>query len=159
MKQMRYQEYHQQKDERLKKLYDMIGYPLRDEKIALTAITCSNFAKEYNECKIDKIYEHDGLAVVGDAVLKACLSIAFFSPELTEGTITDMKKEVENNAVLQEIGYQMKLEEVLFYSNTDLQGKKKVATAVEAIIGAIYFSHGFDACQIFIKDKIMGKSQ
>lgn len=155
MKQMRYQLYHQNKEERLKKLYEIIGYPLRDQMIALTSITCSNFAKEYNECKIDKIYEHDGLAVVGDAILKACLSIDFFTPEITEGEMTDLKKDIENNAVLQKLGYEMKLDEVLFYSNTDLQGKKKMATAVEAVIGAIYFSHGFEACQAFIQDKIL----
>lgn len=155
MKLTRYQEYHENKEERLKKLYDIIGYPLRNQDISLCAITCSNFAKEYNECKQDVIYEHDGLAVVGDAVLKAVISIHFFSPELTEGYLTDRKKELESNASLQEIAYKLKIDEILFSSNTDLQGKKKMATAVEAIIGALYFSHGFEACQTFIKDKLL----
>jgi dsRNA-specific ribonuclease len=30
-----------------------------------------------------------------------------------------------------------------------------MATAIEAIIGAIYFSHGFDACQDFVKRTIL----
>ena len=157
MKQNRQIEYLSAKKEKLNKLYQVIGFQLNDEKIALTALTCSNFAKEYNDCSEDKIYEHDGLAVVGDAILKAVLSIAYFTPEITEGDLTDIKKNIECNAVLQELGYQMDLPSILFSSNTDLQGKKKIATAVEAIIGAIYFSHGFDACKSFIEDKIIAK--
>ena len=155
MKQNRHMEYQQTKHEKLQMLYDMIGFELNDEKIALTAITCSNFAKEYNDCSEDRIYEHDGLAVVGDAILKAVLSINYFIPEITEGDLTDIKKNIESNAVLQELGNHMNLSKILFSSNTDLQGKKKIATAVEAIIGAIYFSHGFDACKQFIENKII----
>lgn len=155
MKQNRHMEYQQTKHEKLQMLHDMIGFELNDEKIALTAITCSNFAKEYNDCSEDRIYEHDGLAVVGDAILKAVLSITYFTPEITEGDLTDIKKNIESNAVLQELGNHMNLSEILFSSNTDLQGKKKIATAVEAIIGAIYFSHGFNACKQFIENKII----
>lgn len=152
MKQNRNQEYHAEKAMKLTRLYEVIGYPLNDEKIALQAITCSNFAKEYNDCSQDRIYEHDGLAVVGDAILKSVLSIdAFLADQtITEGDLTNQKKAIENNASLQSIGIQMNLADILFYANTDLQGKKKIATAVEAIIGAIYFSHGFDACIDFI---------
>ncbi len=155
MKQNRYQEYHATKDEKLAKLYAIIGYPLNDDALGLLSITCSNFAKEYNDCAPDKIYEHDGLAVVGDAILKAILSIEYFTPSITEGTLTDIKKDIENNAVLQDLGLKLDLPNILFSSNTDLQGKKKMATAIEAIIGAIYFSHGFDACQDFIKRTIL----
>jgi dsRNA-specific ribonuclease len=101
MKQNRYQEYHATKDEKLSKLYQMIGYSLRDDALGLLSITCSNFAKEYNDCAPDKIYEHDGLAVVGDAILKAILSITYFNAEITEGHLTEIKKDLENNAVLQ----------------------------------------------------------
>lgn len=152
MKQNRNHEYHAEKAIKLARLYEVIGYPLKDENIALQAITCSNFAKEYNDCSSDKIYEHDGLAVVGDAILKSVLSIDAFLADITitEGDLTNQKKAIENNASLQSLGLQMNLPEILFYANTDLQGKKKIATAVEAIIGAIYFSHGFDACIDFI---------
>lgn len=155
MKQNRYHEYHATKDLKLQRLYDVIGFPLRDDLLGLLAITCSNFAKEYNDCAPDKIYEHDGLAVVGDAILKAILSIEYFNPEITEGKLTDIKKDIENNAVLQELGQRLDLPNILFSSNTDLQGKKKMATAIEAIIGAIYFSHGFDACKDFVKQTIV----
>lgn len=157
MKRNRYMEYQATKEEKLRKLYQVIGFELKDEKIALTALTCSNFAKEYNDCSSDRIYEHDGLAVVGDAILKAVLSIAYFTPEITEGDLTDIKKNIECNAVLQELGNKMDLPHILFSSNTDLLGKKKIATAVEAVIGAIYFSHGFDACKAFIEEKIIAK--
>lgn len=152
MKQNRNHEYHAEKAIRLARLYAVIGYPLKDESIALQAITCSNFAKEYNDCSEDKIYEHDGLAVVGDAILKSVLSIDGFLADktITEGDLTNQKKAIENNAALQSLGIQMNLPDILFHANTDLQGKKKIATAVEAIIGAIYFSHGFDACIDFI---------
>lgn len=155
MKISRFDIYHEQKEMKLQKLYQMIGFSLKDENIALTAITCSNFAKEYNDLAKDKIYEHDGLAVVGDAVLKTVLSAAFFTPAMTEGDLTSIKQGIENNATLQDLGLKLELPEILFYSNTDLQGKKKIATAVEAIIGAIYFSHGFDACHEFIHEKVM----
>ena len=155
MKQNRYQEYHETKDIKLNRLYEIIGFPLNDDQLGLLAITCSNFAKEYNDCAPDKIFEHDGLAVVGDAILKAVLSIEYFNPEITEGKLTDIKKDIENNACLQELGQRLDLPNILFSSNTDLQGKKKMATAIEAIIGAIYFSHGFDACQDFIKRTIL----
>ena len=99
MKQNRNHEYHAEKATKLSRLYEVIGYPLNDEKIALQAITCSNFAKEYNDCSSDKIYEHDGLAVVGDAILKSVLSIDVFLSDqtITEGDLTNQKKAIENN--------------------------------------------------------------
>jgi len=137
-------------------LNSLLGENIQKD-FALQAITCSAFANEYNNVSSERIINHDGLATVGDSVLKMFLAIELFSRNraVTKDVLTETKKNWENNTNLQMIGKKLNLKEILFYSNTDLSGKKKLATSIEAIIGAIYITHGAESTKNFIKKYIL----
>jgi dsRNA-specific ribonuclease len=143
-------------EEKLSKLNTLVGKQVKIE-YALQAITCSGFANEYNTVSKDQISNHDGLATVGDTVLKMCLALKLFTENsaVTKGDLTETKKKWEKNANLEMIGKRLSIKEILFHTNTDLSGKKKLATSIEAILGAIYITHGTESTMDFIKKYIL----
>ena len=150
-------EFEQGKEIKINQLEALIGEKIRDQQIIIQALTCSGFAKEYNDVSKFKILDHDGLGTLGDALLKALISESLFrgDPSISRGSLTDDKRKLENNPQLQSFGITMKLESILFSRNTDLDGNKKLATAIEAIIGAIYLSNGIDDTKNFVNKYIL----
>lgn len=138
-------------------LEKLIGFSLNDHQIVSQALTCSGFAKEFNDVSQDKILDHDGLGTLGDAVLKSVISEKLFrqNPAITRGELTDAKRELENNPELQSIGLRLDIDKLLLHRNNELKGKKKLATAIEAIVAAIYLSNGLDDTIKFIEQFIL----
>ena len=145
------------KKEKLTKLKQLVGEELIDEDIFIQAITCSGFAKEYNDVSSEKILDHDGLATVGDSVLKTLICESLFRKDksISKGYLTDKKRDLENNPKLQKIGLELDIGSLLFQRNSELKGNKKIATAIEAIIGAIYLSNGYDCARNFAVKYLM----
>lgn len=122
------------------------------------SLTCTSFAKEYNDLSSQKIYDNRGLATLGDAVLDACLSkLAFLSdPFITRGQVTDYKRHFGRNLNLNQIGEQvLHLNSYLLKRSSDHTLKKGVATALEAIIGCLFLSKGFDNVLDFVYNNIV----
>lgn len=138
-------------------LEKLIGFTLGDHQIVSQALTCSGFAKEYNDVSQEKILDHDGLGTFGDAVLKSIISEKLFrqNPAITRGELTDAKRELENNPELQAIGLRLDIEKLLLHRNNELMGKKKLATAIEAVVAAIYLSNGLDDTVKFVEQFIL----
>lgn len=138
-------------------LEKLIGFTLGDHQIVSQALTCSGFAKEYNDVSQEKILDHDGLGTLGDAVLKSIISEKLFrqNPAITKGELTDAKRELENNPELQAIGLRLDIEKLLLHRNNELKGKKKLATAIEAVVAAIYLSNGLDDTVKFVEQFIL----
>lgn len=138
-------------------LEKLIGFSLNDHQIVSQALTCSGFAKEYNDVSQEKILDHDGLGTLGDAILKSIISEKLFrqNPAITRGELTDAKRELENNPELQSIGLRLDIDKLLLHRNNELKGKKKLATAIESIVAAIYLSNGFDDTLKFIEKFIL----
>lgn len=134
----------------LNKLSILLGYEITHETLYKQAITCQGFANE------NKIIGNEGLSTVGDAVLKTFISIFLYdkNPNITDGNLTIYKTELENNNYLQLVGEPL-LKDILISLNTDLDGKKGYATAIEALIAAIFMDKGYDETYKFIKKYII----
>lgn len=150
-------EFTRKNQDSIEQLENLVGEKLKDSQIITQALTCSGFAKEYNDVSNDKILDHDGLATFGDALLKALISESLFKndPSITRGSLTDEKRMLENNPELQSIGKQLKIDTILFQRNNEISGNKKLATAIEALIGAIYLSNGHETVRKFVDKYII----
>lgn len=152
-----YQEYIENKEDVILELRNMLNIDLIKTDLFLQAITCSAFAKEYNDAKKDMIQDHKGLATFGDAVLNTIICEKGFNrnPKISKALLTHEKEIYVNNETLNEIGYDMRIDRVLFHRNHDMMGKKTLATTLEAIIGALYLSNGYEAAKSFVHNFII----
>ena len=106
-------------------------------------------------------YSNEGLATVGDTILKAVLADKFYREGITtKGEITSKKSKLENNTTM----HRMMLKEGLInYSYNDLHFFKDAGIPdheqvvckehdpyLEAIIGAVYFDSNFDTTRRWI---------
>ena len=126
-------------------LFEFIGFKIKEE-YARIAITCSNYAEE------NHTISQDALAIVGDHVIKLMITSSEFIKDNTVSKkyLTDKYQEIESNCSLQKIGVNNNIKSFLFHLNTDLNGNKKLATSIEAIIGAIYLSEGIEKTKSFM---------
>lgn len=91
-------------------------------------------------------------------MLDACLSkIAFLSkPSITRAEVTDFKKHYGRNDNLNQIGNQnLNLHSYLLKRSSDHTLKKLVANAIEAIIGCLFLTQGFDCALRFVDHYII----
>ena len=144
------------RDEKILKLEDILGLQFKKKDYALQAITSISFTTEYNK-KHNEIYNQNALATLGDAVLKTVISETLLKKErnITKGTLTETKKELESNDRLHKIGLQLGVKECLLVTDSEDITEYKIATTIEAIIGAIYLSNGIRATKRFVMDKII----
>ena len=151
------EKFEEYKGSKINQLETLVGVILNDPIIALQALTCSGFAKQYNDVSNDKILDHDGLATLGDAVLKTIIAENLFrkDPSISSGSLTIVKRDLENNPELQSIGQALQIKYLLFSCNNETDGNKKLATAIEAIIGAIYLSNGLQDTKNFVDKYIL----
>jgi len=133
------------------KLEDRLGYHFHDpEKLvrALTHPTFSKVAREdrHNprECPDQSVY-----ATLGDAVLKLGFTQILMEKGLTtKSTITDSKKDLENNFDLAQVGKRLQLLEGFLLHRAgegiDLEraSMRIHSDTLEALFGAIYLDNG-----------------
>ena len=62
---------------------------------------------------------------------------------------------MESNDRLHKIGLQLGVKECLLVTDSEDITEYKIATTIEAIIGAIYLSNGIRATKRFVMDKII----
>jgi len=89
---------------------------------------------------------NERLEFLGDAILDAFIAIYFFEnyPGLSEGALTKKKAALVSRSVLNQIGMDLKLEELLRYNiNADYSDTSLLGNALEALIGAIYLDQGY----------------
>lgn len=131
-------------ENKVAKLYEFIGFRVRKD-LAEIAITCSGYANDH------KTISQDALALVGDHVIKMLLTSSEFMNDIkiSKKRLNDKYQLLETNENLELIGERLNIKEFLLYVNTDLDGNKKLATSIEAIIGAIYLSEGIKKAEEF----------
>lgn len=111
----------------------------------------------FKNTKLDSSGHNERLEFVGDAVLglvvAAELSILF--PESDEGVLSQMRSSLVNESRLSEIAKELSLNEELkmSYQEEKNGGREKsriLASAFEAIVGAIHLDSGFESSKKFI---------
>jgi ribonuclease-3 len=118
------------------------GIVPKDEQKYITALT--HESAEHSE-------GNERLAFIGDAILRLVIGEYYYTEDerANTGTLTDRKKGVESDERLAKVAESLHLREYMRFGNTyskrqedtDLDSIK--ATALEAVIGAIYMDHSF----------------
>ena len=106
-------------------------------------------------------YSNEGLATVGDTILKSVIADKLYSDGIrTKGEITVKKSDLENNSAI----HRMMLSEGLidysynelhFYKDPQIPEHEKVVCKehdpyVEAIVGAVYYDSNYDTTRRWI---------
>lgn len=119
----------------------------------LRAMTHRSFANEEN---IN--YDNERLEFLGDAVLDLVVCEFLFRefPAYDEGRLSEVKSAVVNTSTLTRVARELNLGEILRLSKGEAQsnrGRDKVmADSLEALVGALYLTHGLERTRSFVVD-------
>ncbi|MBC7450333.1 MAG: ribonuclease III [Cytophagales bacterium] len=120
------------------------------------AIVHSSAADE-NESGVKESYER--LEYLGDSILGAVVAEYLFKrfPFKDEGFLTDIRSRIVNREVLNQVGKDLGLSEiVIFNGRKGKQGHKSLyGDVLEAIVGAVYLDKGFEGAKQFILKRIV----
>lgn len=105
--------------------------------------------------KSDKPYggqNNERLEYLGDAVLGTIVAEYLYKkyPLGDEGFLTKMRSKIVKRNSLNEIGYNMGLDELLSTYNNVRIAKSMLGNAVEALVGAVYVEQGYKKTTAFV---------
>lgn len=111
-------------------------------------------------------YSNDGLATVGDTILKSVIADYLYREGITtKGKITQIKSKLENNKVMHNImlkcnliGYTYNAKH--FQSDSNVPGHEKVVNKrhdpyIEAIVGAVFYDSNYDTTKCWILEWLL----
>ena len=133
----------------LEKLYEVIGYRFKSEKLVKTALTHSSYASEH---KLGYDRNNERLEFIGDAYVDAVVGVRLFEIMGTahEGILSRCRADVVCEDSLAGAAADMGLGEFLYLGKGEESsgGRYKssiLADAFEALVGAIILDGGYDA--------------
>ena len=131
------------------KLYKVMGYRFKNEKLLKNALTHSLYASEQ---KLGYEHNNERLEFIGDAYVDAVVGAELFDIMGTahEGALSRCRADIVCEASLAEAAADMGLGEFLYLGRGEESsgGREKasiLADAFEALIGAIILDGGYDA--------------
>ena len=131
------------------KLYKLIGYRFKSEKLLKTALTHSSYASEH---KLGYERNNERLEFIGDAYVDAVVGAKLFEimGSAHEGILSRCRADVVCEDSLADTASEMGLGEFLYLGKGEEAsgGRKKasiLADAFEALVGAIILDGGYDA--------------
>ena len=142
------------------KLCDLIGYHFVSDELCQSALTHKSYFNEnYEKSMAQNITHNERLEFLGDAVLDLVLSdklMQVFS-ELAEGELSKIRASLVNETALAEVALNLGVQNSLLLGKGEkLAGgatkPRLLASALEALIGAIYRDGGFLAAQKVIEN-------
>ncbi|HEX6195068.1 MAG TPA: ribonuclease III [Jiangellaceae bacterium] len=132
-------------------LSDRLGVELNGELLE-RALTHRSYAYEQGG-----LPTNERLEFLGDSVLGLVVTETLFRqhPELSEGQLAKLRAAVVNMRALADVARELKLGEFIRLGRGEEStgGRDKssiLADTVEAIIGAVYYEHGFDTATDFV---------
>ena len=138
---------------RLRELESLLGYEFADIVLLQQALIHSSFGFE----RIQAGSNNETLEFLGDAVLDLAVSSILFKtyPGVTEGELTKMRAGLVKEASLAEMARTITLGNFLMLGKGEeaSHGREKasiLASAFEAIIGAIYLDRGYEGAFQFV---------
>ncbi len=151
-------------EDKMHELEKIINYKFNNINLLCEAMNATKIKYE-NAGKNNDTYVNDGLALVGDTILKFVLSDKIFSEETKiKGEITKSKEKLENNYNLYNVSkclgviyylYNVSNEKIHFYGDKNVPEHETVCcgkhdASIEAIIAAIYYDSSFDNAKYWI---------
>lgn len=135
--------------ERLAALEARVGQGLGDPTTALAALTHKSYCNEHRE---QPCTDNERLEFLGDAVVDLAIGQRLYErfPKATEGELSKLRALIVNTDGLAAIARSLALGELLLLGRGEelTGGREKpsvLADALEAVIGALYLSHGMPA--------------
>ena len=132
-----------------------IGYKFKDINLLKNALTHTSYAYEH------KVKSNEKLEFLGDSILEFLSSKFIYNnyPKLKEGEMTKVRAQVVCEDSLHEVAVKHNFSDFLYVGKSEMmhQGNRKVAImadSVEAVIAAMYFDSGLEACEKFIVDNL-----
>ncbi|MGE4133076.1 MAG: ribonuclease III [Bdellovibrionales bacterium] len=133
-----------------------LGYEFKDGELLKKALTHRSFHFE-NKDKSPGHFER--LEFLGDAVLDLILSESLMSafPDVDEGTLSKWRASLVNESTLCNLAREMELGHYLFLGRSESANREQsqdrprmLASALEAVIAAVYQDGGLEAAREFI---------
>jgi ribonuclease-3 len=100
---------------------------------------------------------NERLEYLGDAVLGTIVAEYLYKkyPSEDEGFLTKMRSKIVKRKSLNDIGYNMGLDEILSTFNNTRIAKSMLGNAVEALVGAVYVEQGYKLTTRFVLRKML----
>lgn len=117
-----------------------INYTFKDKNLLLRALTVASASEDNNQL----------LEFFGDAILEFIVSEKIFSEGDSEGELTERRKALVSDMALTPISEKLGLDKLLVRGKNDLNNKKAIPSAYEAVVAAIYLDGGMDAAKNFV---------
>ena len=142
-------------EKNLDELEKNIGYKFNNIDLLKNALTHTSYAYENNVASNEK------LEFLGDSILEFLSSKYIYGnyPKLKEGEMTKVRATVVCEDSLHKIAQKHNFSDFLYLGKSEMkhEGNRKpaiMADSVEAVIAAMYFDSGLDACEKFIVDNL-----
>ena len=139
-------------------LESKIGIQFKDKDLLLTALTHRSYLNENPSWKLD----HNGrLEFLGDAVLEMAVTDELYAKYPNpEGELTNWRAALVNAVMLAQLSAEINLNDYILMSRGEAKdtGRARqyiLASAMEALIGAIYLDQGYETAAQFIKKYIL----
>lgn len=107
-----------------------------------------------------KPVNNERLEFLGDAVLDATVGHIVYEhfPGKREGFLTNTRSKLVQRETLGRLAKEMGITRLILSSGrTASHNSYMGGNAFEALVGALYLDHGYDACMAFVKKKILNK--
>ena len=120
----------------------------------------SKYQDQNNKGGLGKQLNNERLEFLGDAILDAVVGDLVYQryPGKPEGFLTNTRSKLVQRETLGKLAKEMGLTRLIMASGRSASHNNYMGgNAFEAIVGALYLDHGYDACMKFWKDKVMEK--
>ncbi len=117
-----------------------LNYTFKDKTLLKRALTVASASDDNNQL----------LEFFGDAILEFIVSERIFSEEDSEGELTERRKALVSDIALTPVSEKLGLDKLLIRGKSDVNNKKAIPSAYEAVTAAIYLDGGMDAAKNFV---------
>lgn len=139
----------------MRNLEENIGYTFKDKELLKKALTHTSYAYEHN------VESNEKLEFLGDSILEFVSSMYLYKnyQNLKEGEMTKVRASVVCEKSLHRVAQMHNFSDFLYLGKSEMKhgGNKKpaiMADSVEAVIAAMYFDSGLEACEKFIVENL-----
>ncbi len=145
----------------LKDLEALLGHQFTQTDLLKVALTHRSF---HFENRTKSVGHFERLEFLGDAVLDLVLSEALMSryPEVDEGSLSKWRASLVNEATLSEIAREMNIGKYLYLGKSEEVSRdnarpRLLASALEALLAAVYLDGGLDPARLTIGRLFAGR--
>ena len=138
-------------------LYQIIGIIPHDISYYKTALLHKSVARRNAK---GKPVNNERLEFLGDAILDAIVGDIVYEhfPGKREGFLTNTRSKIVQRDTLNRLAKEMGIcQLILSNGQTSSHNSYLGGNAFEALVGALYRDHGYNACMKFMKQQVLGK--